>query len=154
MNYIALTPDVFLNEDGYPSIEYLSQYCQQPTTNKFIYRGDIEGADYKKLVFPNIVKANTVNTNDIVTQFPDLEECHIISIYNKQVILDIGSIKSADHFYMYLLSINRHEYIPFVRKNVKIIDKNTLFINGKELNVDGSWRIGPITSGDYIPNGF
>jgi len=153
MNYITLTPEVFFDESGKPSMEFLSQYCQLPTTNKFIYNGDIHGSGFDDLKFPNIVKADEIASHDIANQFPDLEEV-VTTHYYFENSPDIGNIKSANYFYMFLWSIDKAEYIPFVRKNVKIIDNKTLIINRKELNVNISWRIGTITSSNYKQKGF
>jgi len=146
MNYITLTPEVFFDKKGKASIVLLSQYCQLPTTKKFIYDGTIYADHYDNLTFPNIVKANGIYIKDIANEFPDLEHAKTISYY-AQGIPDIGKVNSADNFYMYLNVNEPSQYI-------KIIDNNTLIINGKELNIGNAWTINAITNLNYKELGF
>jgi len=153
MNYVTLTPEVFFDEDGGASMRYLSQYCQLPTTNKFIYDGNIN-ADYpKNLLFPNIVKANTVYTSNIANKFPDLEELKNIAYYLAVIpeinIPDIGNLKSVDRFYINTAEHSISLSLGFIKKYFTIIDENTLIINGKELNVVGMWHIGSYSYENY-----
>jgi len=147
MNYITLTPDAFVNEDGYTSFDYLSQYCQVPTTNKFIYYGVIDCTHHSELIYPNIVKCYTILSQNITKNFPDLEEAKIFYYY-KVEIPDIGKLKSVDIFNLNLKYASGA--LSFIKKYIKIIDKNTLIINGKELKVGEYWEISNINKYNYI----
>jgi len=153
MNYIHLGPQVFFDVLEKFSIEYLSQYCQSPATKKFIYKGYIDGVNFPHLIFPKIVKANIVDTKDIVKQFPDLEEVNEITCYNSD-ILDIGNLKSVGIIYIPLYSLDYDECLPFIKKYVKVIDNNTLIINNEKLKVTNKWKIGDITVNNYKQFGF
>jgi len=143
MNYHLLNAENFFGSDGKPSTEYLSYYCQLPTTKKFIYSGYIPGTHYNELRFNKIVKVNLVTTRSLVNQFPDLEYTESISYY-AQGIPDIGNLKSVDNFSLSFYYIfDKEKRYPVFDKYVKVIDENTLIINGKELNVNRQWDIGP-----------
>ena len=148
MNYITLKPEVFFNESRRPSIEHLSYYCNLETTTKFIYEGKISS----HLYFPNIIKANIVETKDITKQFPDMERVKNISYYVDK-IPDIGNLKSADIFQIHYNG-SSSETMPFIRKYVNIIDENRLIINGKELKVNNFWKIDFVVSFNYKEFGF
>jgi len=154
MSYITLTPEVFFDEDGRFSIEYLSQHCQSHIATKINYTGSIFANWNPKLKFNNIVKAENISTYNIVDQFPDLEETYDISYYcyNSPEISDynyntpdIGNLKSTCHFYMPLNLPDIEKTYKFIKKYIKFIDKNTLIINDKILNVSREWHIGPIS---------
>jgi len=156
MSYITLTPELFFDEDGDASMEYLSQYCQLPTTKKFIYDGDIHGSVFTKLIFNNIVKANYVTANKIPTQFPDLEKVDLIFYYVTEMY-DIGNLNYAGRFYA-KLEFNYDVDINFrvfnIKKYVSVIDENTLIINGKKLKVDEYWEFSHINKDNYIKYGL
>jgi len=157
MNYITLTPEVFFDARSIFSAKILSQYCQLPTTDKFIYDGYIVGWDLPNLIFPNIVKIKEIDVEYIATQFPDLEEVTKIVygiVADNTSIVDIGNIKSADNFHMYLWSINTSEKFEFIKKHINIIDGHTLIVNGKQLNINESWRIDFITNRNYKEYGL
>jgi len=143
MTHQTIWPQSFHDEAGGPSMEFLSQYCQFPTTKKFIYNDTILGNDFNELRFNNIVKANGVKTNDIVNQLPDLENVGNISYYVNGTP-DIGKLESAEIFTMsFYYTFNIDKKYPVFNDYVKIIDGNTLIINGKKLNVSIHWMIGP-----------
>ena len=145
MNYITLNPEAFFDENGYPSMEYLSQYCQLPTTKKFIYDGNLNCLDNTYLKFPNIIKTNIIHTKNFADQFPDLEE--VDGIYCiESGIPNIGKLKSVDSFQMYFDSIRP---MHFIKKYIKIIDENTVIINGQKLNVRNDWRIDVVANFNY-----
>jgi len=152
MNYITLTPEIFFDERGKPSMEYLSYYCKLKTTSKFIYEGKISGELNPKLKFPKVVKTMSVQTRYFAKQFPDLEHVGIIYYYVKGAP-DIGNLKSADTFYIYFYN-NISMTMPFIRKYINIIDENRLIINGKELNVNNFWKIGSVSSVNYKGRGL
>jgi len=147
MKYVTLNSEAFLDEEGDPSMEFLSQYCQLPTTKKFIYDGGIDGTYYDMLSFPNIVKGYAIDSKEIAKQFPDLEKVYII-YYTVHGTPDIGNLKSAGIFHMYFFN-NTSMTMQFIKKYVEIINENTLIINGKELNVKYGWRIGSVESYNY-----
>jgi len=151
MNYTTLTPEVFFNDSGGTSFEYLSHYCQLFTTNKFIYDGYISGFMHPDLKFNNIVKLYGAQITGIPNQFPDLIEAELINYWVTNVTpMDIGNLQSCTKFSIDFDSpLNKNEFFSFVKKYVKIIDKNTLFINGKKLKVNKFWRIGEVTNNDY-----
>jgi len=151
MNYVTLTPEVFFDEDGYLSLEYLSQYCQLSTTDKFIYAGRISGILKTNLIYPNIAKIDGAQTGSILNQFPDTEEMGDIS-YFVPGIPDIGNLKSVGSFYLHFMYANTYELIKFIKKYIKVIDENTLAINKKRLKVDNYWQVGPISKLDYKNN--
>jgi len=143
MNYITLTPDVFFDEDGRFSIEYLSQYCQLPTTKKFIFNGYIPGYDHNNLRFNKIVKAKIVETKDVVYQFTDLERAGNFHYY-VHGIPNIGKLESADVINMNFIYIfDKEKRYPVFDKYVKVIDEKTVIISGKELKLNNYWTIGP-----------
>jgi len=143
MSYITLTPHMFQDDTGTPSMEYFSQYCQLPTTKKFIYTGDIYGDYYDNLIFPNIVKVNGIYTKDIANQFPDLEHAKSISYY-VQGIPDIGNLKSVDSLYMNCSHIfDKEKRSPVFNDYIKVMDDETLKINDKKLKVNYHWSVGP-----------
>jgi len=146
MSYITLTPEAFFDEEGLPSIEYISLYCQFITGQKFIYDGLIDCTYHEKLIFPNIVKGDTILTHNIIKKFPDLVEAKIFYYY-AQEIPDIGNLKSVDIFHMHFSYNSKTLYN--IKKYIKIIDENTVIINGKELNVKYEWKIGFVTSSNY-----
>jgi len=148
MSYIRFTPDAFLDEDGYPSFEFLSQYCQLPTTKKFGYDGDIYGFDYKNLKFPNIIKANVIDTWNILKQFPDLVEVDTMNYYNSD-ILAIGNLKSVNSLYIPLYQLSKQEKLYVIKKHIAVFNKKTLFIKGEKLKVYKEWTIGPIDDLNY-----
>ena len=153
MIYIELNDESFLNEEGYPSIEYLSQYCEQLIATKISYTGSIFASRNPHLKFNNIVKAKNISTYNIVDQFPDLEETYDISYYTHNAP-NIGNLKSTCRFYMPLNNCDREEKFKFIKKYIKFIDKNTLIINNKELKISGDWTIGPISELNYSLVGF
>jgi len=143
MNYITLTPDVFFDDKNIPSLEYLSHYCQLPTTKKFGYDGYIFGGHHHDLIFGNIAKATYIETWDIANQFPDLEEANTIH-YEVRGIPDIGNLKSADNFYVSFSRIfDKEKRYPIFNDYIKVIDDKTLIINGKELIVNKVCSFGP-----------
>ena len=129
MTYITLSREVFFDQDGYVSLEYLSQYCQQPTTEKFIYGGTIYGYKFPDLIFPNIVKAEEVSTENVSYQFPDLVFAEIL-VYNiyDETPPDIGKLESVDYLQVNLYR-NGYKYFNY-------IDDNNVLINGKNLAVN------------------
>jgi len=143
MNYIILTPELFLNEDRNISFEYLSQYCQLDTSHKFIYDGYISGRHHPELKFDNIVKANIIDSKDIVNQFPDLEEVITINYYPRN-IPDIKNLKYCDYFILETNFIKKYDRLPYIKKYFDIFDETTLIINGKKLNVNTYWQIDSI----------
>ena len=150
MSYIKLGPEFFQDETGEPSFKFLSAYCKAAPA-KFIYDGRIPGNDYYKLVFKNIVGCKTIVTNDISYQFPDL-----ISAENVLCFIDldqdilIGKLNSVTNFYLTSEVTNLYNLIKYIRKNINIIDANTLIINGNKLTVTEKWAIGGIFQYDKI----
>jgi len=130
-NYTTLTPEVFFDESGKPSMEFLSQYCQLPSTKKFIYTGDIYGFDYKRLKFPNIIKAKGITTSEISYQFPDLIFAEILVYYfYLKIPPNIGKLESVDYFQ--INNFPKGTYFHF-------IDDNNVLVNGKNLIVNKKW---------------
>jgi len=148
MNYLTLTAEAFIDNKGKSSKILLSKYCNLKTTSNIIYNGHIDGTYYDRLNFPNIVKINTAKTYDIVGQFPDLIEVSSID-YAVKANPDIGKLKYVDKFIIYLPVFEIRKTQVFIRKFVKIIDDNTLNINGKELVINDYWQIGKLTSNNY-----
>jgi len=157
MYYTSLGPESFSDGQNKFSLNILSYYCQLPTTNSFIYTGFINASNHSKLKFPKIVKANFVDTWDIVTQFPNLVEANTLFYYyyhGIHGIPNIGNLKSVNSFSFSLPNLDYSEYDPFIKRFVKVIDRNTLNINGKTLKVTSEWKIGLITSSNYKQKGF
>jgi len=153
MNYITLTPEMFQDDKGTPSMVYLSQFCQLHTTNKFIYDGTIYPDYFDEVLYPNLIKANRVFAFNIAVQFPDLEEVGRID-YTMAGAPNIGNLRYADKFYVDLYKFDIDKRIPYVKRFIRVIDKNTLIINGKELKVAQQWKIGQIDDDNYKEFGF
>jgi len=141
MSHIILEPESFLDKSEFFNTKYLSQYCESITNYKIIFNGFIDGSFYSNLIFPNIVKANYITTDNIVQQFPDLIEAGSIT-YVVQDIPDIGNLKSAVNFYMDINNVSHFKRLAFVRKYVNFIDENTLVVNGKKISVKNEWMFG------------
>jgi len=143
MTYLTLSETAFHHDDESNRMASLSFYCQLDTTKKFIYNGELIGVYYNELRFNKIVKANLVTTRSLVNQFPDLEYAELLYYYPRE-IPNIGNLKSAEIFSMNLSHIiNKEKMYPVFDNYVKVIDENTLIINGRKIIVNDEWTVGP-----------
>jgi len=145
----------FTGDNNIAPYVLLHKYCQ--TTDDMIkYDGKIlvDYSPHDELQYKNIVYAQTIMSTDISFQFPNLvstEETYI-TVQSDLERVDIGKLKETNIFDAIYGTYypDMKSAIDDFKQFVKIIDKQTLEINGKLINITEYWSFfGKIHSENY-----
>jgi len=146
MKYIDINDAAIKDSYGYVSLRLLKQYCDiAPYPVRFIGNMRINTIDYRltdeKTRFNNLVYAANIMSSDICLGFPDLVSAGYLEYFvSHDTQLDICNLRKAHRF-----TINKSNsfgsvfIIDILRNQIKIINDDTLIINGKELIVEDYW---------------
>jgi len=149
MKVINLWPEYFLDEYNKTNLSYLNTYCNSINT-PIVYHGDLYVRLYRtnKFSFKNIINAVEVYVENISFIVPDLTSAKLVCIHGSEFLMskdkiDIGKLKEVDYFYISYNYNNPDYHTSYlknvIKKNIKIIDANTLIVNGKTLHIKTKW---------------
>jgi len=152
MSYIKLSSDCFQAEDGFVSQDFISHYCEITQAN-FEYLGYLDGYVYDNFIFKNIVYCHSMDSGNIVNQFPDLHYAGFVRywiISNEPP--DIGNLIRVNKFRITFDNefSSSEEELEYLKKYVEVIDHNTLIINNKKLIVTSEWSVGSISYHNFL----
>jgi len=146
MSYLDLNNEAITDSKGKVSFRILEHICNNSSIPIRFFGDGInsyfEFSD-QGIMFKNLVYVRSVFTTNFLFQLPDLVSADYIFYYtNYYEPFDICKLKKTKRFYMKKDKFDSNILaLDLINTQIKIIDENTLIINGKELIVEEYWDL-------------